>query len=238
MIDKRKVAIMQPYFLPYIGYWQLIKAVDVFVVYDDIQFTKKGWINRNRYLLNGEDNTFSLPLKKDSDYLNVIDRELSENAEKDIAKQFRKIESAYKKAPYFNDVMPLINDCFSCSEKNLFRYILNSIVRITQALDITTELVVSSELGVSADKKGQDRVIETCKQLNATDYVNPIGGKSLYLSSEFAANGLQLHFQNVKPYSYPQFNNEFVPHLSILDVLMFNGFKQTKLMLSEWNLES
>lgn len=238
MMNKRKVAIMQPYFLPYIGYWQLINSVDVFVVYDDIQFTKKGWVNRNRYLMNGSDNMFSLPLKKASDYLNVIDRELSDTANNDLAKQLRKIESAYKKAPYFAVIMPLIKDCFVYDEKNLFRYIYHSILTISRALEISTEIVVSSSLGVSTDLKGQERVIETCKMLRATDYINPIGGKVLYAAADFAANGLELHFQSVNPYVYPQFGNEFLPHLSIVDVLMFNGLEQTKLMLTEMTLES
>ena len=81
-----KLAIMQPYFFPYIGYFQLIKSVDEFVIYDNIQYTKKGWINRNRILVNGTDYLISLPLKKDSDYLNVVDRQLAESWEKDRTK--------------------------------------------------------------------------------------------------------------------------------------------------------
>lgn len=237
MSEKRKVAIMQPYFLPYIGYWQLINAVDVFVVYDDIQFTKKGWINRNRYLMNGTDNVFSIPLKKASDYLNVVDRELSDTANDDLAKQLRKIESAYKKAPYFSEVIPLIKECFTYDEKNLFHYIYHSILTITRALDITTEIVVSSSLGVSTDLRGQERVIETCKRLQATDYINPIGGKTLYDPADFSVKGIKLHFQNVEPYIYPQFADDFLPHLSILDVLMFNGVEQAKRMLTKMKFE-
>lgn len=238
MSNKRKVAIMQPYFLPYIGYWQLIKAVDVFVVYDDIQFTKKGWINRNRYLINGSDNMFSLPLKKASDYLNVIDRELSDTASGDLAKQLRKIESAYKKAPYCSEVFPLIKDCFNFDEKNLFKYIHHSILTVCRALEISTDIIVSSSLGLSKECKGQERVIETCKKLQATDYINPIGGKTLYDTAIFSDNGIQLHFQNVEPYIYTQFGDEFVPHLSIIDVMMFNGLEKTKSMLDRMTLES
>ena len=231
MIDERKVAIMQPYFLPYIGYWQLINAVDVFVVYDDIQFTKKGWINRNRFLMNDCDHIFSLPIKKASDYLNIVDRELSDTSSYDLAKQLRKIESAYRKAPYFEEVMPLISDCFCYDEKNLFKYIYYSILKICQALEISTKIVKSSSLSVSPLLKGQERVIETCKSLQATDYINPIGGEALYEHVAFKEKGINLKFQHVNLYKYTQFGREFVPHLSILDVLMFNGIEGVKKML-------
>ncbi len=81
-----KLAIMQPYFFPYIGYFQLINTVDEFVVYDNIEFTKKGWINRNRILVNGKDEYITLPIKKDSDFLHVKDRFLAETWSKDSAK--------------------------------------------------------------------------------------------------------------------------------------------------------
>ena len=85
-----KVAIMQPYFLPYIGYLQLLNSVDKFILYDDIEYTKKGWINRNR-IVDGE--IITLPLKKDSDYLNVVERRLSDDWRKQKTKLLNKIES-------------------------------------------------------------------------------------------------------------------------------------------------
>src|SRR5690554_1369276 len=100
MCDGYRIAIMQPYFLPYLGYWQLMNCVEKFVVYDDVQFTKKGWIHRNRYLNNGKDQVFTLPLKKDSDYLDVVDRSVSDSWEVEKGKLKRKIEGAYKKAPH------------------------------------------------------------------------------------------------------------------------------------------
>src|SRR5690554_2832006 len=105
MFHDHRIAIMQPYFLPYLGYWQLLNCVDTFVVYDDVEFTKKGWIHRNRYLSNGSDQMFSLPLKKDSDYLDVRDRYLADSWESEKIKLRRKIEGAYKKAPYFSEGM-------------------------------------------------------------------------------------------------------------------------------------
>jgi hypothetical protein len=231
MSDNIKVAIMQPYFLPYIGYWQLINAVDIFVIYDNIQFTKKGWINRNRFLNNGKDELFSLSLKKDSDYLEVVDRFIADSFDKDKIKLLRKIESAYRKAPFFQEGMSILSDCFSYENKNLFEFIFNSVKTVKNKLDIETKMVVSSSLDVEYALKGQDRVIAICQALNATDYINPIGGLELYDKQDFLNVGIQLYFQKVQEVVYPQFNHEFVPYLSIIDVIMFNGVDGAKSFL-------
>ena len=144
-----KVAIMQPYFLPYIGYFQLINAVDVFVIYDNIEFTKKGWINRNRILMNGKDDFFTVPLKKDSDFLDVNQRVLAETFTKDKAKIIGKITELYQKAPHFNEVFPLIEAVFNTNQKNLFDFIFHSVKVIMQYLEIKTEIVVSSSININ-----------------------------------------------------------------------------------------
>ena len=227
---------MQPYFLPYLGYWQLISAVDTFVVYDDIEFTKKGWINRNRYLLDGKAELFSLPLKKDSDYLQIGQRVLADTFGVEKERLVRKFEASYRKAPFYSEGMSLFKRCLETDDRKLFPYIYESILIATSELGITTELVISSSLDVSSTLKGQDRVIATCKALGASDYFNPVGGTSLYTKSDFVAAGIDLHFQRVRPYSYPQFKHEFVPHLSIIDVVMFNGVTGTKQLLGEMEL--
>ena len=109
----KKVAIMQPYFLPYMGYFHLLNSVDEFVIYDNIQYTKKGWINRNRILVNGKDKLISLPLKKDSDYLNVIDRKLSDNWNVEKVKLLNLIKSSYKKSPQYSIIFPIIEKCIN-----------------------------------------------------------------------------------------------------------------------------
>jgi hypothetical protein len=136
-----KVAIMQPYFFPYIGYFQLINAVDIFVVYDNIQFSKKGWFHRNRILVNGKDDFFTLPLKKDSDFLNVNQRSLSETWEHEKVKILRKIKENYRKAPHFTETMPLIEEIFGFANTNLFHFIYDSIVKICKILEIKTKLL-------------------------------------------------------------------------------------------------
>lgn len=215
-----RLAIMQPYFMPYIGYFQLIAAVDAFVVYDNIKYTKKGWINRNRMLLNGADAMFSLPLKKDSDSLNVVQRELSANF--DRAKLLNQFKGAYGRAPQFAQTFQLLERIVRCEERNLFRYIRHSIVEICSHLGIKTEIRASSEIAIDHELKAQDKVISLCRTMGADTYINTIGGLELYAPADFAAQGIALKFIKAKPFEYPQSGMTFVPCLSIVDVLMFN----------------
>jgi WbqC-like protein family len=236
MRGELRVAIMQPYFLPYIGYWQLMHNVDVFVVYDDIQYTKKGWINRNRFLLNGQPKSFTLPLKKDSDFRDISERQLSNTFGTDKMKLMGRLEAAYRSAPHFQEGKSLLGDTLSSDEENLFWFIHQSIEKIHTRLRMSSRLVVSSTLGISRKLRGQDRVIATCKVLNATDYVNPIGGIELYDRSTFMAEGIRLHFQQTRPLIYRQYDQEFVPNLSIIDNIMFVGCQGIIDHLSQTNL--
>lgn len=234
MSTKIKISIMQPYFLPYIGYWQLINAVDVFVVYDNIQYTKKGWFNRNRFLKNGKDALFSVALKNDSDYLNVDGRFVS--PEFDKRKLIAQLQNAYNKAPYIKDVMPLVEKTIMFDEENLFKFIFNSIQNICNYLDIKTKLIISSAVNIDHNLKAEKKVIEICKALGATQYINPIGGVELYDKEEFENEGINLNFIKSNDIEYKQFDNEFVPWLSIVDVLMFNSKEEVKKMLGDYNL--
>lgn len=230
------IGIMQPYFMPYIGYFQLINSVDEFVIYDNIQYTKKGFINRNRILSNGTDQLFSLPLKKDSDYLNVVERELSGSWEKDKNKILNTIKSSYSKAPYFKQSFDLISKCLDNPEVNLFRFIYDSIVLINEYLDIKTKVRISSTIDTDHTLKSQDKVLVICKERNATQYINSIGGVELYNKETFKQNNIELNFIKSNPIQYKQFNNEFIPWLSIIDVLMFNSKEQIKEYLNNYTL--
>ncbi len=223
-----RLAIMQPYFFPYIGYFQLINSVDKFVVYDNIQFTKKGWINRNRILFNGKDEFITLPLKKDSDFLMVDQRKLADTFKTDRIKIVRRITEAYRKAPEFKAVYPLVEAVINNEEENLFGFIFNSISQVCKYLDIKTEFVISSTVPIDHQLKSQDKVIAIGNALNATQYINPIGGVNLYSTEIFEQNNISLHFIKSEALQYPQFNNEFVPWLSIIDVLMFNSKEQVQ----------
>lgn len=215
-----KVAIMQPYFFPYIGYFQLIAAVDLFVVYDNVQYTKKGWINRNRILVNDHDVTFSLPLKKDSDGLDVNERILATSfkAEKLLAQ----ISGAYRKAPYFMQTMLLLEPILLYKARNLFDFLHNSLVKTAAHLEISTPIKISSEIPINHSLKSQDKVLAICRAVGADSYINTIGGQELYSKSIFFQNEIILQFMQTLPFNYEQFGQHFVPWLSIIDVLMFN----------------
>lgn len=221
-----KLAIMQPYFFPYIGYFQLINAVDVFVLYDNIQYTKKGWINRNRILNNGSDMVISLPIKKDSDYLNICDRELSEvfieNKNKKH-KMLNQIRGLYSGAPFFKQTFQLIEKIIWYDDKNLFGFIYNSIMNTLEHLNITTKIKISSDIDINHNLKSQSKVIAICKNLKASTYINAIGGTGLYNKNIFLEENIDLKFIKSKLFEYKQFKDNFCPWLSIIDVMMFNS---------------
>lgn len=220
------MAIMQPYFLPYIGYFHLISAVDIFVIYDNVKYTKKGWINRNRILQNGSDGIFSLPLKKDSDFLDVVGRRLSSNYDREkLLNQFR---GAYSRAPYFTQIFPLLERIVHCEEVNLFRYIHNSIIELCGYLGVATEIRTASEISADHSLKAEERVIELCKALEASTYINAIGGTELYSRENFQKNNIALKFIKSVPFNYNQFGSQFIPWLSIIDVLMFNSLAEIR----------
>lgn len=215
-----RLAIMQPYFLPYIGYFQLIGAVDAFVVYDNIKYTKKGWINRNRLLSNATDGWFTLPLKKASDACTVIQRELAVEFERE--KLLKQLKGAYLHAPFFHQAFPIIECIVNHGTDNLFDYIHYSLVTMCSHLGISTPLHISSSIDIDHNLKGQDKVLALCRALGANEYVNPIGGLTLYDRTEFQKSGVNLHFLQSQPCVYQQIGSTFVPWLSIVDVLMFN----------------
>jgi len=217
---------MQPYFLPYIGYFQLIGSVDAFVVYDNIKYTKKGWINRNRILTNGMDSIFSLPLKKDSDSLDVVRRMLA--VDFDQTKLINQFKGAYSRSPYFKQTWPLLERIVCYEERNLFRFIYHSIVEMCAHLGIDTKILISSEIDIDHGLKAQDKVIALCQALGADTYINAIGGLELYDRKEFGLQDIDLKFIKAEPFEYEQFDNAFVPWLSIVDVLMFNPLEQVK----------
>lgn len=229
-----KLAIMQPYFLPYIGYFQLIAAVDQFVVYDNIKYTKKGWINRNRFLQNSKDAMFSLPLKKDSDALNVCERELASDF--DRARLLNQLNGAYRRAPYFEQTFSLIERIVRYPEQNLFFFLHNAIAQVCAHLGITTKIIISSEVAIDHDLQAQDKVLALCDALGGTTYVNAIGGVTLYSKQVFSDRGLELNFIKSLPFEYDQYGDPFVPGLSIIDVMMFNPVDVMQSQLTQFDL--
>lgn len=232
-----KLGIMQPYFFPYIGYFQLLNAVDEFVVYDNIEFSKKGWVNRNRILVNGQDVYITLPLRKDSDYLDIVDRHLADVWANERTKLAGRISAAYRKAPHYKEVFPLVEQCLAYNDSNLFRFIFHSIQVVKEYLGIETPLVVSSTIEMDHGLKGAQRVLAICQARGADVYVNPIGGLELYDKERFSQENISLFFLKANEIRYPQFDNEFVPYLSIIDVLMFNSHGRVKDLLKEYAMQ-
>jgi hypothetical protein len=227
-----QLAIMQPYFLPYIGYWQLIAAVDVFLLYDNIQYSKGGWINRNRLLKNNAtDAIFSLPLKKGYLRLNIAERELAEDF--DCVRLLNQFRGAYSHAPHFSETWLLLERIVRYEECNLFRYLHHSIIQMCAYLGLETEIRISSEIPIDHGLKGQDKVLALCRALGAKRYINAIGGMDLYDRKVFQAQGMEWKFLQAKPFEYPQFGAPFVPWLSIVDVLMFNSLEDVRSVIRE-----
>jgi WbqC-like protein family len=231
-----KLAIMQPYIFPYIGYYQLMNAVDEFIFYDNIQFIKNGWINRNRILNNSTDSYITFPLRKDSYHLNVRDRYLADIWPVQRKKMLTNLKVSYRQAPFYDLVFPIIEKTILFPENNLFEFILNSQIAIKEYLDIHTPLITSSSIEIDHTLKGQEKVITICKHRNADTYINSIGGIDLYDKSEFKKYGIELKFHKTRDIIYKQFNNDFVPSLSIIDVMMFNSTDEIKNMINQYDL--
>lgn len=230
-----KLAIMQPYIFPYIGYFQLIKAVDKFVIYDDVNFINRGWINRNRILVNGKDSLFTIPLKEASQNKLINEIEVNwDDAWK--SKWLKTLEQSYKKAPYFQQVRPIIEQTLG-QEKTIFSEIIVENLKLINAyLDITTEIISSSSIYQNTELKAQTRIVDICLKEKANHYINPIGGIELYQKEVFEKQGMQLNFIKSKAVQYPQLKNDFVPWLSIIDVLMFNSVEQIQTFLDSYEL--
>lgn len=230
-----KLGIMQPYFFPYIGYWQLLNVVDKYVIYDDVNFIKGGWINRNRILIDGKAVYFNIQMSGASPY-KLINQIQINNNEINIKKNMKTIYMAYHKAPYFSEVYPIIEEILKLQTDNLSKYVIESIKLITKFLNIETEILISSSIKKNNELKGEDKVIDICKLLKATKYYNAIGGKNLYSFDKFNKNGIELVFLKSNNICYRQFNNEFVPNLSIIDVMMFNSKEKIKTFLDEYTI--
>lgn len=234
-----KIALMQPYFFPYLGYLQLILAVDHFVVYDDVQYMKGGWVNRNRILMQGEPAWISLPVTPDAISSYINQRSLSaRDTEKFKAKILGQLHAAYRKAPFYAETRELVESILLYHDMNLAKFLFKSLERLCEHLEIKTPLLLSSGLEKSdAGLLGVDRVIAICKALRATTYVNSSGGRALYTADMFSPHQIELQFLEMVPIKYTQGENDFVSHLSIIDVLMFNGREATRELLQQYTLQ-
>jgi hypothetical protein len=228
----KKVAIMQPYFFPYIGYFQLISNVDNFIVYDEIQFSKQSWVTRN-YIMdsNGSRKQIGLSVKRDSDYLNINERYISDSF--DSTRLLNSINHSYRASPNFSASMDLLQDILSFPDRNLFNFLFNSINKVANYIEIETNISKSSDVEGKVNTRSQERVISICEKTDAKVYINPIGGLELYSREDFSSCGVSLQFLKAKQTPYRQIFGGFEPSLSIIDLLMNLSKEQIKTILSE-----
>lgn len=211
-----KLAVMQPYLFPYIGYFQLIYATDLFLIYDDVAYIKQGYINRNKVLSPNGPTRFTVPVPGASSNKLISDLQFSS----EVAKILKTVEQSYSKAPYFEPVFPLIKLILEYEGRSIALMCQKSYQIIFSYLGIEKQFKKTSELDYDRTASSRDRLIGLCHKFGAGRYINAPGGKSLYAKSDFAEQGVDLKFIDSLPVKYPQGRSEFVPNLSIIDVLM------------------
>jgi hypothetical protein len=234
-----KIAIMQPYLFPYIGYFQLIAAVDKFVIYDDVAFIKQGWINRNYILVNGQKHLFSIPMENLTSFKKINETKISAGLyDSWLAKFCRTISMSYKKAPHYSSVYPIVMDVLEKGRNagDIAGLCRSGIRTIVEYLGLTTQFVDSSSLYGNGDLQSFNRVIDICKKEFATTYINAIGGQELYSEETFSKEGIDLRFLKPGDILYTQLEHAFIPHLSIIDVMMFNSKEEIGGYLKNFNL--
>jgi hypothetical protein len=232
-----KLAIMQPYFFPYIGYFQLLNAVDKFVAFDDVNYIKKGWINRNRILLNGAAHPFTIPVLKASQNISIANTMMDPSL-KWREKLIVTMEHAYKQAPYFSEVFPIIEGAILKECPSIASYALNSIEVVKNYLGMDTEIQSTSSIYGNENLKGPNRILDICLKEAATTYINPNGGIGLYDAQQFKNAGVDLQFIFPSEIIYSQQQVSFIENLSIIDVLMFNSKAECNQILNQYKLQS
>jgi WbqC-like protein family len=217
-----RLAIMQPYFVPYIGYFQLMSAVDKIVLLDDVNFINGGWINRNRIAVHGEPDWLTLPLAKASqnrliNEIKIVDDPLWKK------KAIRTVELSYQSAPFANQILPLLLEMLGEARGSLSDFLLYQLRRLTDYIGIATQIELASARYPKNTLTGQRRILDICVREGASIYVNLPGGKSLYDGDLFAATGIELLFLDPNlPGLTLRHSGREGPCLSILDLLMLN----------------
>ena len=232
-----KLGIMQPYVFPYLGYFQLLGAVDKFVMYDDVAFIKQGWINRNRILVDGRACRFTVPLRSASSFRRIDQTEVDQDSYgRWLRKFFKTVDQNYLEAPFYRPVRDLMATVFEDFSGSIGALAVRSVVETARYLDVRTPIVETSSKYGNDHLKGAERVIDICVKEGAGDYVNAIGGMDLYASEDFIGGGIRLYFLRSKPVTYRQFGDGFTPGLSIIDVMMFNPPRRIGELLGEFDL--
>jgi len=228
-----KTAVMQPYWFPYLGYFQLIHAVDNFVIFDDVNYINRGWINRNNILMNQEAHLLTLNLEGASQNKLINEINVGENREKLL----RTLQQNYSKSPSYKSAYPVLAEIISYPEVNLAKYLEFGLQTLCDYMNLHPRWHLASEFKLARDLKGKERVMSICKELMTTQYINLPGGRELYSHDDFERAGLQLSFIQPNLPEYSQFGKSFIPNLSIIDVLMFNTQAECRKLVSTYNLD-
>ena len=234
-----RLAIMQPYVFPYLGYFQLVQAVDRFIFYDDVNFIKRGWIHRNNILVNGSAHRFTIPLDRASQ--SKLINEVMLHPVEYLAwreKFLKTLHQSYKNAPCFAPVYALVAEVLTSAQGSIADLTINSVVSVSQYLKLktNTDFIRASDLSYNRSLRGPDKILALCQQQDATLYINPIGGQELYEAGPFEENNIALCFIQSQSVSYQQLAEPFVPHLSIIDILMFNTVAEVQALLPQYHL--
>jgi hypothetical protein len=229
------VALMQPYFFPYLGYYGLLAAADVFVAYDSVQFEKHGWVNRNRILRDGAPEWWTAPVAAAPLATTIADRRYHDWP-RQRARLLGHLRERYRRAPRREEALDLgavalDPACDGVAEANL-----HGLRTMAATLGLRARILRASEVPHDASLRGQDRVLAICTALGADTYVNAIGGTTLYDHAAFAARGVDLRFLRPRPDAYDQGNGAFVPNLSILDALMFLPVDEVARRVAQFDL--
>ncbi len=229
-----RIAIMQPYFLPYIGYWQLIAAADQFVILDDVNFINRGWINRNQIVVNKSPAWLTLPLKKASQNKLIHEIEIQDD-DGWKNRMVKTLTCSYSKASSFSTAIEFMTEMIQMAQGNLGTYLSDIISRICAKLLITTSIIPTSRVFPKGGLKGQDRILDICRQLDASQYVNPPGGRELYDPDKFQAQGIQLYFLQTTTTNLDTGMGIGKP-LSILDTLMHNALNEIRQAVADFEI--
>lgn len=226
-----KLAIMQPYFFPYVGYFKLIESVDKFVFYDDVDFIKNGWINRNRIFVSGKVGYMTIPLLGASSNQKICDVQTQKQSLW-VRKLTEAVKQNYSKAPNFKACFELFNAVLEQEQDSISDYAKSSVLLTVEALGIDAEMVMSSKVYANEQLKSEDRILDICNKEQADEYWNLPGGALLYEKESFASRGIDLKFVKPALVEYPQAGRDFEPGLSILDVMMFNSFDEARQLVT------
>lgn len=212
---------MQPYFLPYIGYFQLISKVDEFVFFDDVDFNRRGWIQRNFIESNGNQMRVGVPVAKVHLGTPIHQVRLADNFPKWRSGFLKTLQNRYSNAPHFGAVYAIIERDLEETIGLLAQLNISLIQSICHYVGLDQTFDSSRHYSSNSNLGGEARLIDICLQKRANEYVNAPNGRSLYDKVKFNMHQIKLLFLEPEIRSYSRMGADFIPHLSVLDMLMF-----------------